>query len=183
LVWDWGNHAHSLTMLLTGFILAKDAAFWGAVRRALVPVLVLTVIFGGGLSLLWASWETLYAEPAWQAVIWPARMARLFYAWLAILSLLALAQRFLNRPGPALRYMTEAVFPWYILHQTITVVAGYWLTRQGLDLRTEFTLVVLATIGGCALLHEFLIRRIGWLRPWFGLKPAGRARRVPAAAE
>ena len=165
-------------MLMTGFLLAKDAAFWSAVRRALLPALVLTGLFGAGLSVLWASWEPLEVDAAWQIVIWPGRMARILYAWLAILSLLALAQRYLNRPSAALRYLTEAVFPWYILHQSLIVMAGYWLTRQGLDVWSEFALLVIATMGGCALLHEFLIRRVSWLRPWFGLKPKAAPRRL-----
>lgn len=171
LVEDWANHAHSLTMLLTGFLLARDAAFWDAVRRAMVPAILLVIVLGTGLSLLWASWEELSVDAAWQIAIWPARMFRLLYAWIAILSLLALAQRYLNRPGPLLRYLTEAVFPWYILHQTLIVVAGFWLTRQSLGVWSEFGALVLLTIGGCALLHEFVIRRTGVLRPFFGLKP------------
>ena len=171
LVWDWANHAHSFTMLLAGFLLARDAAFWDAVRRAILPAIGLAVVLATGLSVLWASWETQSADAGMQWIIWPARMARILYAWLAILSLLALAQRYLNRPGRALTYLTEAVFPWYILHQTLIVMAGFWLTRQGLGVWSEFTLLVLATLGGCALLHELVIRRTGWLRPWFGLKP------------
>jgi glucan biosynthesis protein C len=37
----------------------------------------------------------------------------------------------------------------------------------------EFGLLSLATIGGCLVLHEFLIKRIAILRPLFGLKSAG----------
>ena len=182
LVWDWANHAHSLTILMTGFLLAKDAAFWAAIRRAILPVIVLTLALGSGLTIVWSNWDMLASSTSgWDWIIWPARMARIAYAWLAILSLLALAERYLNRAGPALTYMTEAVFPWYILHQTIIVMAGFWLTRQGLDVWTEFALLVLVTMGGCALLHEYLIRRVGWLRPWFGLKP--KPSRRPAAME
>ncbi|MEQ8558369.1 MAG: acyltransferase family protein [Henriciella sp.] len=183
LVWDWANHAHSLTILMIGFLLAKDEAFWSAVRRAALPAILLGVVFATGLSVLWAGWETFQADPDMQWLVWPARMARLFYAWLAILALLALAQRYLNRPSRALTYMTGAVFPWYILHQTLIVMAGFWLTRQGLQAGTEFILLVIATIGGCALLHELVIRRVGRLRPWFGLKPKGVPRHVRMAAE
>ncbi|HBQ49565.1 MAG TPA: hypothetical protein DD728_11925, partial [Hyphomonas atlantica] len=78
-------------------------------------------------------------------------MARLAYAWIAIAALLGLAQRFLNRPSRALTYMTEAIFPWYILHQTLTVMLGYWLTRQGLPVGLEAVLVIGGTFAGCAL--------------------------------
>ena len=68
--------------------------------------------------------------------------------------------------------MTEAIFPWYILHQTLTVILGYWLTRRGLPVGLEAALVIGGTFAGCALLHELVIRRVGFLRPLFGLKPA-----------
>ena len=171
LTWDWANHAHSLSMLMTGFLLAKDEAFWGAIRRVMPFAIGLAIALAAVLSPLWANWELLSESGDWDWVIWPARIARIAYAWIVIVSLLGLAQRYLNHTGPVLRYMTEAVFPYYILHQTIIVVAGYWLTRQGLSLSVEASLVVLATVMGCAILHEVFIRRIRWLRPLFGLKP------------
>ncbi|WP_084398594.1 acyltransferase family protein [Henriciella aquimarina] len=179
LVWDWANHAHSLTILMIGFLLAKDEAFWGAVRRALLPAVLLAVTVGAGLTALWLVRSGHEANPSWLLTAY--ELSQIFYAWLAILSLLALAQRYLNRPSAALTYMTGAVFPWYILHQTLIVMAGFWLTRQGLSAGVEAGLLVLATLGGCALLHEGVIRRVAWLRPWFGLKPKGAPRRVRMA--
>ncbi|WP_273241248.1 acyltransferase family protein [Hyphomonas atlantica corrig.] len=181
---DWANHAHSLTMLMLGFVLAKDAHFWSAIRRALPAAIALVLILGIGLSAIWAQWETLSTSGEWDWIIWPARMARLAYAWIAIAVLLGLAQIYLNRPSRALTYMTEAIFPWYILHQTLTVMLGYWLTRQGLPVGLEAVLVIGGTFAGCALLHELVIRRVGFLRPLFGLKPAspsGAARKANAA--
>ncbi|MCI4644658.1 MAG: acyltransferase family protein [Hyphomonadaceae bacterium] len=169
---DWANHAHSFTILMTGFLFAKSPAFWRAVARAWPWALGLTIGLGAGLSVVWANWEVWMAEDgALIDYVWPARLARIWYAWLMIAAILGMGQRWLNRPGRALTYMTEAIFPWYILHQTLTVMAGFWLTRQGLNVWVEFAGVTLATIGGCLLLHEFVIRRLGWLRPLFGLKP------------
>ena len=168
---DWANHAHSLTMLMLGFLLAKDRAFWDAVRRAMPFAIGLALALAAVLTPLWANWESLSESNDWSWVIWPARIARLLYAWIAILSLLALAQRYLNRPSRTLTYMTEAIFPWYILHQTLIVMLGFWATRQGLPVGVEVALVIGGTFAGCALLHELVIRRVGFLRPLFGLKP------------
>jgi hypothetical protein len=38
----------------------------------------------------------------------------------------------------------------------------------------EPALILLGTVGGCALLHEFVIRRVRWLRPLFGLEAKTR---------
>jgi glucan biosynthesis protein C len=66
--------------------------------------------------------------------------------------------------------MTEAVFPWYILHQTLIVMIGYWLTRQGLSIYSESLALILLTFLGCYLINEYFIRRWKWIRPLFGLK-------------
>ena len=166
-----------------GFLLAKDRNFWSAIRRALPFALTGVLVLGAVLTPLWTNWDAMAENPDWNWLVWPARIARIFYAWLAIVTMLGLAQRYLNRPSRALTYMTEAIFPWYILHQTITVMAGFWLTRQGLNVWVEAPLVILATFGGCALLHELVIRRVGFLRPLFGLKPGAKATPVPVPAE
>ncbi|MGD8326519.1 MAG: acyltransferase family protein [Sphingomonadales bacterium] len=166
-VGDWANHAHSFTLVLTGYVVAKDAGYWRAIQRLLPFALTIAVVLGA-LSLEFD-------------------MLRSLYAWAVIASLLGLAQKYLNHDGPVRRYMTEAIFPWYILHQTLTVMAGFWLTKFELGLGIEFALITLATFGGCALIYEFGIRRFPLLRPLFGLKsqasPAGTFnpifRRVP----
>lgn len=170
-VWDWANHAHSFTMVVTGFVLARDDAFWGAIRRALPLAAIISLGLAALLTPLWANWAALEASGDWDWVIWPARIARMVYAWTVIVALLGLGQRYLCSKSRALNYMTEAIFPWYILHQTLIVMAGFWLTRQGLSAGIELALVITATIGGCAVLHELVIRRIAILRPLFGLKP------------
>ena len=38
----------------------------------------------------------------------------------------------------------------------------------------EPALLVAVTVAGCWALTDGLIRRVGWLRPLFGLKPVGR---------
>lgn len=164
---DWANHAHSFTILLTGFLLAKDIAFWSAISRVFKPLVIMTVSLAAVLSVAWYNWSWVETHEIW---LWPARVGRVLYAWFAIAVLLGAAQRWLNRPSRTLTYMTEAIFPWYILHQTLTVMAGYWLTRQGLNVGAEFALVTLATFGGCLVIHEVFIRRFNLIRPLFGLK-------------
>lgn len=163
---DWANHAHCFTILMIGYFAAKNDRFWSAVDRTLPWALGVSVTLGVGLSVAWANWEAVSAT----AALNPLRVLRIVYAWSVIVALLGLAQRFLNRPSPALTYLTGAVFPYYILHQTIIVAAGYYLTQLHLGVGVEFALVMTATVGGCALLHEFVIRRVVPLRPLFGMK-------------
>ncbi|MEA9927545.1 hypothetical protein [Xanthomonas campestris] len=45
--------------------------------------------------------------------------------WCAIAAILGFAYRFRRADGAALRYLTAAVFPVYVLHQTIIVVLAH----------------------------------------------------------
>jgi peptidoglycan/LPS O-acetylase OafA/YrhL len=97
------------------------------------------------------------------------RLARSLLAWGAILALLALARLKLTRDGPARRYLTEAIFPYYIAHQTIIVLVGHALGPLRLGAAAEFAIILPSTLIGCALAFE-IGRRIPWLRPLIGLK-------------
>lgn len=86
-----------------------------------------------------------------------------------VFALLGLGYHYLNRPHPALRYLSQAAYPVYILHMFFLYLASYLLFPTSLPGWGAFTLVVFLTFAGCYASFE-LIRRIKWLRPLFGLK-------------
>lgn len=102
----------------------------------------------------------------WEQVRSAARAA---LAWTMILGLLGFARRHLNFDGPARRYLTEAIFPYYIAHQTIIIAMGFWAKQVGLGNGTAFAIILAATMLGSALTYE-IARRVRWLRPVMGLK-------------
>jgi len=76
-----------------------------------------------------------------------------------------------TRPEQAEAAMQATVeAPWYILHQSVLIAALFWLKPLHFGPVVEPLLVLVATVAGCLLLHECLIRRVRWLRPLFGLK-------------
>ncbi len=89
--------------------------------------------------------------------------------WGWILTVLAWSAAHLNRPSRALTYMNTAILPWYVLHQTITIILAWHLSSLGLPIGLEAMMVVLGTVGGCAVGYE-LIRRFRLTRFLFGLK-------------
>ncbi|HEX8232243.1 MAG TPA: acyltransferase family protein [Caulobacteraceae bacterium] len=169
LIDDWYNHALSLSAFLLGFLIVKSPAVWVALERwrwtALTIGIAAFALYG---PYVW----TFRAEDATP----PEDLRRLMrlvggvdqWAWIA--AALGFASRYLRRAdGPVRRYLTEAIFPFYIVHQTVTVVAGHHLAKLRLPLGLEFVLLAAITFGGCVLAFE-LVRRVKWLRPWFGLK-------------
>jgi hypothetical protein len=169
LVGDWYNHAEYFTVFALGFLVAGSASIWQTIERsrwAAFIVAVLTYVafitlrqMGGqapltGTEAGFVLRHTLYA----------------LYQWAAIVAILGFGKRWLTKDSPVLRYLTEAVFPYYIIHQTAIIAIAFALRDAGLPFWAEASLVLLTTVASCALGYEF-VKRIAWLRPWFGLKP------------
>ncbi len=171
---DWYLHAISAGPFLFGFLFAKGDGVWAAfVRFRWTALAAAAVSYGLFISIVVAH-RLMHLELP--KVIDPA--ARILYAvdqWAFIAAILGFARRHLaTRDGPARRYLTEAIFPFYIIHQTTIVVCAFWLSRLGLPLALEAAILVAATAASCVLTYE-IARRVGWLRPLFGLKLGRRA--------
>ncbi|MGV8940003.1 MAG: acyltransferase family protein [Lysobacter sp.] len=180
LVGDWYLHAEYFSVFLLGYAIADKQALWQRLAQLRRPMTVLAIAsITVELSLKAAS-QYLPAGDipvSLQHLPWGLieRAARALYMWSALLAIFGWGHAALNRPLRWMPYATEAVYPWYILHQSVIVLAAYWLIPLKLGAWLEPTLIILLTVGGCLLLHEFLIRRTALLRPLFGLK------RQPAA--
>jgi len=111
-----------------------------------------------------------------------ARALRILYIWWVITALFGLGMKYLNKPSERLSYLTEAVFPYYILHQTAIIVIGANLSKLMLGAVPEFIGVFGGTVVICLVLHEYVIRRTSVLRPLFGLRSKAMSPVYAAAA-
>jgi peptidoglycan/LPS O-acetylase OafA/YrhL len=168
LVNDWANHVHRFMIFLMGFFAAKDPRFWASVDRAwkFAPLLAVGtwLVLQNGREI--SEWIGQFLPDTGRRFLF--NYIAILYAWSCILTLLGFGQRFLNRESPLLRYLTGAIFCYYVLHQTITVIAGYYLTQYRLGVAIESGLVLGITVAGCVLGYE-LIRRVPGVGVLFGV--------------
>ncbi len=163
---DWYAHAMYFTFFLIGYLIGRNAEFWTELVRIRKVTLAMSIIV---FALFMVRVEFMPEDPSFlveQAGLFVVYLNR----WLWIVTLFGWGHYLFNRPMKWLPYATEAVFSWYILHQTITVVIGYEFSQRALGPVFEPALVLIATFGGCFLIHEFIIRRSRLLRPLFGLR-------------
>lgn len=87
-----------------------------------------------------------------------------------IFTLLGFGYRYLNKPSSALSYLSQAAYPVYIIHMFVLYGGAMIILPLDVPVMLKFTLIVIFTFVVCSLIYEFLIRRVGFLRPLFGLK-------------
>jgi len=162
LVDDLFTHVQHGSMFVLGAALARAPAVWARFDAARWPALVLTLV-------AWAVRVGLDVPYGYST-----------QQWCAIVAALGFAHRHLDVDRPIRHELTLAVFPVYILHQTIIVLLTQAFARSGLAPIVEGPLLIVLTFGLCAAGYV-LVRRIGWLRPWFGLPRRPAPTPAPAA--
>jgi len=179
---DWYNHAtYGMTFLL-GFVLAGTREPWVALERVRWTSFVLAIV---GWAFL-VTYMSIYGADNSPT---PPHLLMLFRRvvfgaeqWLACAAVLGFARRYLNHDNAARRYLTAAIFPVYILHQTIIVVVAHALKPVGLLPGVEGPLLIVVTAVTCLAGYE-VIRRVAILRPLFGLPLASTERLPPTSTD
>jgi hypothetical protein len=166
LVGDWYNHALYGGTFLLGFALAGTKAPWLTLERARWGALGIAVLGWAYLCAMLGAYEDVPSIP--HALLAFTRAVYGLEQWAAIVAVLGFARRHLTHDSAVRRYLTTAIFPVYILHQTIIVVCAHSLQPAHLNPGVEGPLLVLVTAATSFMGYE-LIRRVQWLRPLFGL--------------
>ena len=86
-----------------------------------------------------------------------------------VFAVLAFGSKYLNRPGKALTYLSQAAYPVYILHMIFLYLGSMLIFTLQIPVEAQLPMVLAFTLAGCFSVYE-IIRRIKLLRPLLGLK-------------
>ncbi len=166
LIDDWFNFFYNLTLFLYGFLfISVQKSFFECIQKYYKTYLYMGIIAFSVFIYLINS----YSDGATRHFI--EGFVNQVNVWSWILALFGVSSVFLNRRSAVIVYCNRAVYPFYILHQTVTVVLAYWLMNLNWSLLTKFSLLVIVTFAICWILYEFLIKRIFLLNIVMGVKP------------
>jgi hypothetical protein len=164
---DWANLTGTWITFLWGFVFASERRLLDVVTRRRREFLLVGIAVAVVFFYLRATGLTRGLPPATRNILSNLVSGYFGMAW--IFALIGYARTWVTRGTPALRYATEAVYPFYIVHQTITVAFVFWLIPWNASVGTKLTIAAAGTFIGSWLVFE-LVRRIRPLRPFFGLK-------------
>jgi surface polysaccharide O-acyltransferase-like enzyme len=176
LVDDWYLHAEYFSIFALGALLARETAVWEEIRRQRWIALALALVGWAVVTAYFAHYDEIVPPD------WLRQTQRVFYAldqWCAIVAALGFARQWNPADSRARRYLTEAIFPFYIVHQTAIVLLAHFMKPLGLRPLVEGPLLIAATVAICFASFE-VIRRVGWMRPLFGLAPASAKVALPS---
>lgn len=86
-----------------------------------------------------------------------------------IFTIIGFAERYLNYTNNRLKFCNEAVLPFYILHQPVIILIGYFVVQWPISIGLKYGIIALASFVLVGMLYVLLVRRIGILRFLFGM--------------
>lgn len=159
---DWANFALYSTLLVLGFLFARQPALERAAHRQWKPLGAVGLAACGAMAL---RREGLIASPA--AV---GHALSGVAAWGCVAGLLGFGARYLTRGGRVFRYLRECSFPVYVLHSPAIVLCAHFIERLDWAVPAKFAAILAGAVVLMLAAYEGA-GRVAVLRVLLGTKP------------
>jgi peptidoglycan/LPS O-acetylase OafA/YrhL len=166
-----------LFFILWGFLIVSDERLQGKIRQMRWISLSVGLMLVTGFCIVY---NQIANPEIMSPILILAGAMRTFGGWLCVLAFFGLGKQYLNMRTPRLDYANEAVLPFYILHQTVLVVVGYFVLQWALPDAFEWAIIVVVSFVIIMVVYEYLVRRWNVMRFLFGMKLLPRRQAVPA---
>lgn len=125
---------------------------------------------------------TLHNSPAYSSRPAVHGVALLVYAvatWASLLALVGIANRYLNRPRPALRYLADSSYWIYLSHMPAMVLIVALVTVTTLGTTTQFGIVMVCSLAASLITYPLFVRYTMIGRVLNGPRERARKRTAP----
>jgi hypothetical protein len=163
----WG-FLYYIWFLISGFLIVSSDRLQGNIKNQRWISLMLGVVtMSAYLYQLFSPSRVLF-QP-WISD-WIYTLLSFFSAWCWLFAILGFGMRYLAFDRPALRYANESVLPFFILHQTVLLVTGYFIVNWEIHDFLKWAIVFTSSFIIIMALYTLLIRKFELFRFLFGMK-------------
>jgi glucans biosynthesis protein C len=168
LVDDWAGFTKYFLYFLFGYFIGIHPLIWSEIetsRRqhlkwAFFSIVVINTV----------RWNDIEPEWGWNVPNLLFLALKVFNAWFWVLALLGYGKKYLNFTNKYLPIANEAIYPFYVLHQTFIVIVAYYVLQVNESILSKYlflTFVSFVLSMGC---YAFLIKPYRIPRALFGMK-------------
>lgn len=168
---DWAYFTFYFLFFLMGIFCYSIPKLWSAIganRKYLLLAMLISIVpfyicyfhFRDLIALPWTddTVETIFDVIA------------IFVSWFTVITIVAYGQHYLNKPHPWLSKISEGLYPFYILHQSVIIAIGYYVCQLDWSISAKYWSISLLTLISCVGFYLLLIRPFNVMRFLFGMK-------------
>jgi len=181
LIHDWSRHVYWIFFLITGFTCINFPALMDSLERNRRTSFLLA--FASIFLINYFRWNNPGPEPEWGAN-WHSYLHLSLFpltAWCWIFTFIGYAKRYLNKKHRIQNYINEAIYPFYILHQTVIVIVVFYVIKTTEPVLNKFLFTFITSFILVMCIYHLFIKPYAITRFLFGMKPKKKVPK-PAAA-
>jgi glucans biosynthesis protein C len=171
LVNDWAAVAFYIIFFLSGFVLLSNKNIIDSIRKQKNHFLVEAALATG---LMFTSPRLVAGESAADLV---GGISSIVLAWSCGLAAIGYAKQYMNGDNAFRKLANEAIYPFYLLHQPVILIMGFFLIKLEMTDLSRFLLLLVSSFGITCVLYWYLVRPFQVTRVIFGMKPLPRRKK------
>jgi glucans biosynthesis protein C len=170
---DWAYFVYYFSFFLLGIICYSIPTLWETIGKnrkyfllatffALIPFYTCYLHFRGIVHLSWSE------DP--DAIGDLFDRVSIFLAWFTVITIIAYGQHYLKKPRKWLSKISEGLYPFYILHQSVIIAIGYYVCKLDWSIAAKYWSICFLTLSSCIGFYWLCIRPFNAMRFLFGMK-------------
>ncbi|HEX2946228.1 MAG TPA: acyltransferase family protein [Clostridia bacterium] len=157
IVGDWANDIVYLSFFVFGYVFAANSDIRKKIEKYFnISILLIPFCLAALFHTFW-SWAVKGSGEMYLTYLWV--FAKGVYECAAVIALLGIGRRFLDRKSPLLGYLNNASFAYYLFHYLPVSLFTYLLIGTNLNVYLKFGMAVVFSYIFIIILYE-LIRRV-----------------------
>ncbi len=173
---NWAEFFYYGVFFISGYVVFSDKRFERAIEKhGTVALLIGSVCFS--IMAVWyfaGDLKSVMDNPSYSAPFIALQLLASLDTWCWIVFILSLCMKFLDFRNRGLEYANEAVLPFYILHQTVILLIGFYVVQWNMGVLAKFLLISTASFVATLALYDFVVKRFSATRFLFGMRPKKR---------
>ena len=165
LVNDWAAMTYYIIFFLSGIVLLSNPKISDSIRVHrywyLAEAILATLVLFGLTEFI--------QDDSFRSSVW--RISTHILAWSCGLAAIGFARKYLNRDSRFRKLANEAIYPFYLLHQPVIVVVGYYVVRCEISVWPKVLIIAAASFLITVFLYWYFVRMMNLTRVIFGMKP------------
>jgi len=176
LVNDWASITYYIIFFFAGFILLPVRKITEAMRKYrllyLAEVIAVTIVM----------FKVPYMTRTEESGDIIRDVSSIFLAWSCAMTAIGFAKQYFNKNSPLRKLANEAIYPFYLLHQPVIVITGYFTLHFGVAVVWKVVIVLLSSFTLTTAIYWFLIRPFNLSRIIFGMKKLEKTKKDPVTS-
>jgi glucan biosynthesis protein C len=179
----WADFFWYAWFYIIGFIIAMDDRFTASIKRngwICLALWILLFIGAGGLFLIVLEYDTSPGQGfSLLYVLW--WIIQPLFCFSSVMFMVSVAAKYLTFTNKFLAYANEAVLPFFMFHQTVIQIIGWFVLPLGMANVLKWLIITVVSFPLTLALYEVCVRRIDFMRFLFGMAPQKKIPAVPPA--